>query len=270
MSQSFRERYARIYDLIVSDWAGEIEFYRELAAGAKARGESVLEVACGTGRVGLRLAQEGAEVTGIDLSLYMLDVARKKSSGFPNVRWVQADMKAFELGEQFGLAIMTGHAFQLMLTPHDQIACLGCVQKHLVPGGTLVVHLDHQNVAWLGDLRREKAGVFGQVKEIVDPQTGLPIHTSFGWTYEPGTQTASFVMACDRVDVGGKILEHWESEPIPVHCVFRYEMEHLLARVGLQVQAVYGDFFRHELQDESSEMIWVVRNQESSQESRGV
>jgi hypothetical protein len=42
--------------------------------------------------------------------------------------------------------------------------------------------------------------------------------------------------------------------------VFRFEMEHLLARAGFEVEAVYGDFFRHELQDESTEMIWVVRS----------
>jgi hypothetical protein len=37
-------------------------------------------------------------------------------------------------------------------------------------------------------------------------------------------------------------------------------MEHLLRRVGFEVQALYGDFFRQELRDESSEMIWIARN----------
>jgi hypothetical protein len=50
-----------------------------------------------------------------------------------------------------------------------------------------------------------------------------------------------------------------EREPIRLHCVFRFEMDHLLARVGFEVEAVYGDFFRHELQDDSSGMIWVAR-----------
>lgn len=41
-------------------------------------------------------------------------------------------------------------------------------------------------------------------------------------------------------------------------------MEHLLARVGFEVEAVYGDFFRGELKDESADMVWVVRNRQTS------
>jgi len=36
-------------------------------------------------------------------------------------------------------------------------------------------------------------------------------------------------------------------------------MEHLLARTGFEVEALYGDFSRQELQDISSEMIWMAR-----------
>jgi len=39
-------------------------------------------------------------------------------------------------------------------------ACLKCIARHLIPGGLLVVHLDHQDMGWLGDLRRDKGGVF--------------------------------------------------------------------------------------------------------------
>ena len=48
-----RQFYARTYDTMVSDWPGEIDFYRELAAAAFACGQAVLEVACGTGRVAM-------------------------------------------------------------------------------------------------------------------------------------------------------------------------------------------------------------------------
>jgi hypothetical protein len=40
-------------------------------------------------------------------------------------------------------------------------------------------------------------------------------------------------------------------------------MEHLLARTGFEVQAVYGDFFGGELQDNSAEMVWVAKNIQS-------
>jgi hypothetical protein len=39
---------------------------------------------------------------------------------------------------------------------------------------------------------------------------------------------------------------------------FRYEVEHLLARCGFRVCAVYGDFDRSRLVDTSPEMIFVA------------
>lgn len=54
-----REFYAETFDTVVPDWPGEIAFFRELAAEATSKDQAVLEVACGTGRVAIRLAQEG-------------------------------------------------------------------------------------------------------------------------------------------------------------------------------------------------------------------
>jgi len=260
MSQSIAERVAQLYDASVPDWPGEIDFYRELATGIKLKGQAVLEIACGTGRVAIRLAQVGARVVGIDLSAAMLDVAREKSVGIPNVRWVEGDMMSFELGETFGLVIIPGHSFQFMLTPEHQVACLECIKRHLVPGGVLVVHLDHQDIDWLGKLCTEKGGISEMAEELMHPETGRLIRTLRAWSYEPSKQTASAVTVWEEIDTDGEVVDRWERGPIRMHCVFRFEMEHLLARVGFEVEAVYGDFFRRELKDESADMIWVLRN----------
>jgi len=258
-----REFYAQTYDASVADWPGEIDFYRELVAEATSHRRTVLEVACGTGRVAIRLAQDGVEVVGLDLSSAMLDVAREKSVGMSNIRWVQGDMRSFELGETFGLVIIPGHAFQNMLTAADQIACLESLKRHLTPRGVLVVHLDHQNVSWLGDLMRDRGGVFETAEQFLYPKTGRQIRTSRAWSYEPSTQTAIAQTVWEEIGTDGQVVEGWETGPIRLHCVFRFEIEHLLARVGFAVEAVYGDFFRQELQDESSEMIWVARSRQT-------
>jgi len=259
-----REFYAQTYDTCVADWPGEIDFYRELAAQAHSNGQAVLEVACGTGRVAIRLARDGVEIVGLDLSAAMLDVAREKSAGkdleMRNLRWVQADMRSFDLGETFGLIIIPGHSFQNILTPADQVASLESISRHLTPRGTLVVHLDHQTVSWLGDLTRNQGDIFEAAERFTHPNTGRQIHTSRAWSYEPATQTAVAQTVWEEVDASGEVTDRWESSPLRFHCVFRFEMAHLLARTGFQVEAVYGDFRRGELTDESSEMIWVAKN----------
>jgi SAM-dependent methyltransferase len=189
----------------------------------------------------------------------MLAVARQKSAGLPNVRWIQADMRSFELDEVFELAIIPGHAFQNLLTTEDQIACLECIKRHLKPGGVLVVHLDHQDISWLGELCGEKADLFEAAEQFQHPQTGRQVRTSRAWSYERSTQTAIVRTVWEEIEVDGQVVDRRENGPNRLHCVFRFEMEHLLARVGFAVEAVYGDFLRQELRDESTEMVWVAR-----------
>ena len=253
------EFYARTYDESVPDWPGEMDFYQQMAAEMKRDGGKVLEIACGTGRVAIRLAQNNVNIVGLDLSAKMLEVARKKSVGLENTRWVQGDMRSFELDEAFGLVIIPGHSFQNLNTTQDQVACLECIQRHLSPGGFLVVHLDHQDLSWLGGLLRDKGGVYEAAEQFRHPESGRQICTFRAWSYEPASQTAICQTAWDGIGADGQVVNRWQTQPTRLHCVFRFEMEHLLARVGFAVKAVYGDFFRHALEDKSSGMIWVAQ-----------
>jgi ubiquinone/menaquinone biosynthesis C-methylase UbiE len=80
LDHQIAEFYALTCDVAMPDWPGEIAFYQELAELATANGGSVLEVACGTGRVAIRLAQAGARFVRLDLSPHILAVARQKSA----------------------------------------------------------------------------------------------------------------------------------------------------------------------------------------------
>ena len=251
MSINSEQLYAELYDNTVPDWDGEIDFYRELA-----RGKTVLEVACGTGRVTLRLVEEAVNIVGTDLDEEMLAVARKKSEGMANVRWERGDMRTFDLGSQFDVIISPGHSFQFMCTPEDQLKTVENFRRHLLPGGMLVIHLDHQDLDWLGGLK----GEFEQARNVIQLQTGNTIRSAFAWTYERATQTATVITKWEEIGSNGSVLHSWESIPKALHCVFRFEMEHLLARAGFEQRIVYGDFFKNTLNETSSEMIWVTKN----------
>ena len=98
------QKAAFLYDYddrdIVKD---DIPFYLEYAA--KYPGD-ILELACGTGRVALVLAQNGHQVYGIDLSGSMLEQFRSKLAGQPKAVqdriWLgQYDMANFQLNKEF-------------------------------------------------------------------------------------------------------------------------------------------------------------------------
>ncbi|MFH2038420.1 MAG: methyltransferase domain-containing protein [Chloroflexota bacterium] len=253
--------YAQTYDDSVPDWPGELDFYQEMAAKVKSTGGTVLEVACGTGRIAIRLAQKGARVVGLDLSSEMIEIARQKSIGIENIHWAAGDMRSFNLKDKFNLALIPGHAFQNLNTTQDQVACLKCIKRHLHPGGMLVIHLDHMNIEnmkWLGDLCNKK-GEFKAEEQFKHPDTGHQVQALRVWAYEPSTQTAVLQSVWEEFNIDEQIVNRIKRKSIQLHVVFRFEMEHLLARVGFKFENVYGDFFRHELQDESPGMIWVAK-----------
>jgi SAM-dependent methyltransferase len=251
------EFYARTYDAWVRDWPGELDFYRSMAGRMPVA--ETLELGAGTGRIAIRLARAGFRVTGLDLSAEMLAVAESKSATIPRLRWVLADMRTFELGRRFGLVIAPGHAFQNLLTTEDQLACLERALTHLLPTGTLVLHVDHQDIAWLGDIHGSGAGVFEPAETFVHPGSGRQVRASRAWAYERATQTAITTTVWEELDESGEVVTRLERGPTRIHCVFRSEMEHLLGRAGFALEALYGDFLGGPLGEESSEMVWVAR-----------
>jgi len=91
----------------------------------------------------------------------------------------------------------------------------------------------------------------------------MPLNYAFE-KLNAATQTAIYLQAMEELGPGEIVLNRWDFEPKVMHCVFRFEMEHLLARVGYEILGVYGDFFKHELDNDSSEMIWVARRRETA------
>ncbi|MBU0492807.1 MAG: hypothetical protein KKB13_13240, partial [Chloroflexi bacterium] len=69
----------------------------------------------------------------------------------------------------------------------------------------------------------------------------------------------STITAWEEIGADGQVIDRWERESIPLHSIFPFEMEHLLARAGFEIDAVYGDFFRQEFRDDSTNMIWIAR-----------
>ena len=83
---------------------------------------------------------------------------------------------------------------------------------------------------------------------------------SNAWVYERATQTATVITRWEEIGEDGSILHAWEQQPKALHCVFPFEMEHLLARTGFIDRVVYGDFFKNPLSENSSDMVWVARS----------
>lgn len=127
------EEYADplLYEAEYGVYQGDFDFFLNLLD----RG-SALDIACGTGRLAIPMAQKGLNVVGLDASGPMLNLARKKAKGL-SIQWIQGDMCAFHLSKTFDLIIIGGNAFQALVSEEDQKRALKCIREHLKPTGLL-------------------------------------------------------------------------------------------------------------------------------------
>ena len=138
------ERYyrdtARFYDPFAT--RSDEFFYLELA---KRYGSPILELACGTGRITLLLAQAGYEITGVELSPEMREIAQEKLRQLleevqSRVSLVPGDITDFQLDRKFSMVIIPS-SFKFLLSTEDQLACLRRVRAHLADDGVFILDL---------------------------------------------------------------------------------------------------------------------------------
>ena len=260
MAFIYDEDVALRYDAAVPVQAGEIEFYLELAREAGERSLPTLELACGSGRIAVPLVREGVRLVGLDNSPAMLARAREKSAGLVGVEWVEGDMLAFDLGTAFGLAIIPAGSFQLLLTTADQVACLRCVCQHLAPGGRLAFELETPNIVAMAEWLTEKRGTLQRrpQRDYRHPVTGNRVYSWGSVDYHPSSQTSVGWGVTEEVDEQGVVVRRTYGQPMELRYFCRFEVEHLLARCGFEVEALYGDVSRGEFKGSSRSMIWVA------------
>ena len=251
---SYGDIWADVYDS-VHTLAEDIPFWVE---EAQASGGPVLELACGTGRVAIPIAQAGVPVVGLDNSSAMLKVARAKARrlklGTDLLRFVRGDMRDFSLGgRRFPLVIIPFRSFQALLSVADQHQALAAIREYLERSGRLIFSLF---VPDLGHLARDPA-VAVYDHEHMDPATG---HRLLVWhqnQYDTFNQVMDARTVIEEVDEHGDMLRRTYRD-YQLRYLHRFEVQHLLAVCGYQVMDVYGSFERDPLDESSTEMVWVA------------
>jgi SAM-dependent methyltransferase len=121
------------HDVECGTYAADLAAWTELARRA---GGPVLELGCGTGRVSLRLAQEGLDVTGVDKSPALVAAMRERAAeaGLA-VDGAAGDARELALERRFALVCAPMQFVHLMGAAVGRARLLGRVAAHLQPGG---------------------------------------------------------------------------------------------------------------------------------------
>jgi SAM-dependent methyltransferase len=203
-----------------------VAFLAELAGGGAA-----LELAIGTGRVALPLAQRGVPVKGIDLSPEMVAKLREKL-GADAIEVTIGDMATTRVDGSFTLAYVVFNSIGNLTTQDGQVACFQNAAAHLEPGGCFVVELG------VGG-GRSPLSVF----DLSDHHVGVD-------EYEAATQQAvshHFTLVQGR----------WERVSMPFRSVSPGELD-LMARIaGMRLRERWSDWSREPFTGTSTKHVSV-------------
>ena len=123
------------YDLEMDSYEEDALFFSTLLPDTA----SILELGCGSGRVGRHLANKGRTVTGVDISLPMLKKARERKLN--SMHFSAMDMTALAFTHQFNSIVIPYNSLNLLITKERILPCLTGCRQYLQTGGLLIAQI---------------------------------------------------------------------------------------------------------------------------------
>ncbi len=258
VSYKWDESLVEIYDAFYTT-RKDIDFFVDYSRKTKGR---TLELGCGAGRVLIPTARAGCEITGLDVSPFMLKKCQEKIEQQPKkvqelIRIVEGNMVDFKIDERFSLVTTPFRPFQHLISTEEQKSCLECVHKHLDTGGLLILDLFHPFLPALCDPTHGF-----ETKEPTERK--LPDGRQIRCTQKsPVVHRDEQYLECEQIYHVSYPDGRKESyvHSVAVRYFFRYEVEHLLELSGFRVRELFGNFDRSPFHQDSSEMIFVAEKQ---------
>ena len=221
----------------------DIDFYRSTA---QEMGGPILELACGTGRISLPLADDGHFVTGIDIEDSMLATAREK--GNSSVEFLKADMRDFHLNRKYQLVILPFNGMFQLYDRNQVEQCFSCVKEHMNENSWFVIGMSNPKL----DLLEPKPDKVREISRYSDPVSGNDvIVTETAASYDRVTQVRT---ATWHYVIGNEAFDN----QLRLRIFFPQEVDALLNYSGFSVKHRYGSYSKEPLVSDSPRQIYLV------------
>jgi len=241
-------RFAEFYDLEYDQYRDDLELYRHFAVEANG---PVLELGCGSGRVLRALEDLGLPLAGIDSSEAMLRLASGRLSADTTlVHARMEDLQATRLPDApYWMAFSAINTFLHLPDADAQLAALEAIRSVVIDGGLLLLDLMTPDSLYLagldGRVTLEYSGTMADGRRL-DKWTAR--------SHDLERQIIHTTVLFDTIDplngVVTRIVDEYDTRYI-----HRWELEHLLARAGWQLIALYGSYDLEPYRADSERMI---------------
>lgn len=140
-NKAYTSSFASIYDDVMGTVPYQVwyDYLKEILDYYQLEARKVLDLACGTGNMSLLFARDNYQVTGVDRSSGMLEVAKQKAREEElEINFIEADLCSFQLEEKFDLAISLFDSLNYILQLEDLKKVFKNVFDSLRDGGIFI------------------------------------------------------------------------------------------------------------------------------------
>ena len=248
---------ARLYDLDLTEDPGDVDLYLALA---QRTGGPILELAVGSGRVGVPLAAAGHAVVGVDVDPAMLARARAYADREgTRIELVEGDLtEAAALASvadsgPYNLAIVALNSILLVASADGQRAALAAMAACLAPGGIAAVD------TWLAT-PAELTALDGRLSLEwlrTDPETGLEVTKYVSAWHDPVRRLVTLTQIFEEGQAGGSTVRWTRQYPMRQATVD--ELVGYATAAGLEIERLAGDYDLRPLDADSDRLILLAR-----------
>ena len=131
--------YSNYYDLLYNDkdYASEVEYIHSLIQAECPKAKTILNLGCGTGKHDFLLAQKGYNITAVDLSSTMIDIAKKNNES-DHIEFSIGDIRSLKLDSKFDVVISMFHVMSYQVEDADLNAAFSTAKTHLKEDGVFI------------------------------------------------------------------------------------------------------------------------------------
>ena len=240
--------FAAVYDMFMDNIPYE-EWAAYLISLLKEHGIDdglVLDLGCGTGSLTEILAREGYDMTGIDISPDMLQIAmEKRAESGHDILYLLQDMREFELYGTVRAIVSICDSMNYLTEYEDLVQVLRLANNYLDPGGVFIFDL---NTVY------KYSEILGEQTIAENRDEGSFIWENY-FDQEEGINEYDLTLFIREED--GRFRKYEET-----HFQRAYEqkeVEEAIREAGMELVAVYDAFTKEPPKPDSERLYFVVR-----------
>ncbi len=218
----------------------------------------ILEIACGSGRFLVPMANAGHNVTGLDFDEHMLNRIAAKTSGTQNIRWHKSDVINDEWETGFDIVLLAANfLFNIVSDMNYEQAQELMIKKSagaLVSGGYVLIDYAYTlypekwfnnpnpNIVWQGTDSEGNWGKMVLLNNTYDNETGIVKYTRrFEMTLADGNSLVQEI-------------------PTEKHFVTLDQIREWLNRFGFVIENEWGDYHGNPISENTHRaIIWAKK-----------